>query len=99
MSQSLSHTQLVELGNRFGTPLYVYHAERIGEQYEALQQAFKNCNSKFFYACKALCNINVLKYVEQLGANIDCVSILEVKLALKAGFTPERILYLSLIHI
>lgn len=93
MSQSLSHTQLAELANRFGTPLYVYHAEKIKEQYDSLQQAFEGCRAKFFYACKALTNINVLKYVESIGANIDCVSINEVKLALKAGFTPERILF------
>jgi diaminopimelate decarboxylase len=93
MPQSLSHTQLVELANLFGTPVYVYHAEKIKEQYETLQHAFKGCNSRFFYACKALTNINILKYVEQLGANIDCVSINEVKLALKAGFTPGRILF------
>ncbi|MEI6946897.1 diaminopimelate decarboxylase [Paraflavisolibacter sp. H34] len=93
MSQSLSHTQLVELANRFGTPLYVYHAEKIKEQYETLQTAFRGCNSKFFYACKALTNINILKYVQQLGANIDCVSINEVQLALKAGFSPDRILF------
>jgi diaminopimelate decarboxylase len=90
---TLSHTQLVELANRFGTPLYVYHAEKIKEQYEKLQKAFEACNSRFFYACKALTNINILKYMEQLGANIDCVSIHEVNLALKAGFTPGRILF------
>jgi diaminopimelate decarboxylase len=93
MSQSLSHTQLAELANRFGTPVYVYHAEKIKEQYEALQTAFEGCRARFFYACKALTNINILKYVESLGANIDCVSINEVKLAIKAGFTPERILF------
>jgi diaminopimelate decarboxylase len=90
---TLSHTQLVELGNRFGTPLYVYHAEKIREQFEKLQKAFEGCNSKFFYACKALTNINILKYMEQLGANIDCVSIHEVNLALRAGFSPDRILF------
>lgn len=93
MSQSLSHSQLVELADRFGTPLYVYHAEKIKEQYEALKKAFKECNSKFFYACKALTNINILKYVQSIGANLDCVSINEVKLGLKAGFTPDKILF------
>ncbi|OLY94890.1 diaminopimelate decarboxylase [Cnuella takakiae] len=93
MSQNLLHTQLVELANRFGTPLYVYHAEKIKEQFESLQDAFTGTKARFFYACKALTNINVLKYVQSLGANIDCVSINEVKLALKAGFTPDRILF------
>lgn len=93
MSHSLSPEQLVHLANEFGTPLYVYHAEKIKEQYEALEKAFAKTHARFFYACKALTNINVLKYIQQLGAGLDCVSINEVKLGLKAGFTPERILF------
>lgn len=90
---SLSNTQLLELANRFGTPLYVYHAEKIKEQYLALEQAFTNSNARFFYACKALTNINILKYIQSLGAGLDCVSINEVKLGLKAGFSPADILF------
>lgn len=93
MSQVLSSAYLVDLANEFGTPLYVYHAEKIKEQYEKLESAFKNCNARFFFACKALSNINVLRYVQSIGGSLDCVSIFEVKLGLKAGFTPERILY------
>lgn len=90
---SLSKEYLVQLANEFGTPLYVYHAEKIKEQYNKLNAAFKDVNARFFYACKALSNINVLKYVESIGGNLDCVSINEVKLGLKAGFTPDRILF------
>ena len=90
---SLSHSQLIELAERFGTPLYVYHAEKIKEQYEKLQKAFSACDARFFYACKALSNINILKYVNSLGGSLDCVSINEVKLGLKAGFSPDRILF------
>jgi len=93
MSQSLSNSQLAELANRFGTPLYVYHAEKIREQYGKLEQAFSGCKARFFYACKALSNINVLKYIQSIGAGLDCVSIFEVKLGLRAGFTPDRILF------
>jgi diaminopimelate decarboxylase len=93
MTHSLTHSQLVELAEKFGTPLYVYHAEKIKEQYQTLEKAFSDTHARFFYACKALTNINVLKYVESLGAGLDCVSINEVKLGLKAGFTPDRILF------
>ena len=95
MSQSLSNTQLLALAEQFGTPLYVYHAEKIKEQYEKLTDAFKNTDTVFFYACKALTNVNILKYIKSIGANVDCSSINEVKLALHAGFTPQRILYTS----
>jgi diaminopimelate decarboxylase len=93
MQQSLSHSQLVELADRFGTPLYVYHAEKIKEQYDALEKAFSGCKARFYYACKALSNINVLKYIQSIGAGLDCVSIYEVKLGLKAGFTADKILF------
>ncbi len=93
MSQQLSKEQLVGIANEFGTPVYVYHAERIAEQYNKLKTAFSKCDAKFFYACKSLTNINILKWVKEIGASLDCVSIYEVKLGLKAGFAPKEILY------
>ncbi|MEJ7913373.1 MAG: diaminopimelate decarboxylase, partial [Chitinophagaceae bacterium] len=57
--------------------------------------AFKHTDTLFFYACKALTNINILRYLASLGANIDCSSINEVRLALHAGFPSQKILYTS----
>ncbi len=93
MAQNLTHQQLIEVANEFGTPVYVYHAERIAAQYKKLQKAFKHCDAHFFYACKSLTNINVLKYVQSLGASLDCVSVNEVKLGLLAGFDKKNVLY------
>ncbi|GAA4344191.1 diaminopimelate decarboxylase [Flaviaesturariibacter amylovorans] len=93
MSQSLSREQLIGLAKEFGTPLYVYHAEKIKDQYDTLSGAFSAVKARFFYACKALTNINILKFINGLGAGLDCVSIHEVHLGLKAGFTPDRILF------
>jgi diaminopimelate decarboxylase len=93
MPQLLSNEQLAAVANDFGTPLYVYHAEKIDEQYEKLKHAFMGHPTKFFYACKALTNINILKQIKSLGANLDCVSINEVKLGLRAGFEAREILF------
>jgi diaminopimelate decarboxylase len=95
MSESLSHQQLIGIANEFGTPVYVYHAEKIKEQYEKLVSAFSIVDTKFFYACKALTNINILKYINSLGCGIDCSSVTEVKLALHAAVPAEKILYTS----
>jgi diaminopimelate decarboxylase len=92
---SLSNNQLVDLANRFGTPLYVYHAEKIKEQYQKLTSGFSAVDAKFFFACKALTNINILKYIDSIGCGVDCSSINEVKLALHAGVPAEKILYTS----
>ena len=95
MSQNLSHSQLAHLARKYGTPLYVYHAEKIREQFEKLTSGFSVLDTRFFYACKALTNINILKYIHSLGCGIDCSSINEVKLALHAGVPPQNILYTS----
>ncbi|UEG51308.1 diaminopimelate decarboxylase [Ferruginibacter lapsinanis] len=93
MSKKLTHQQLIEIANEFGTPVYIYHAEKIAEQYNKLKKAFKGCDAHFFYACKSLTNINVLKYIQLLGASLDCVSVNEVKLGLMAGFDKANILF------
>jgi diaminopimelate decarboxylase len=93
--QELTSRQFLDAASAYGTPLYVYHAEKIGSQYKKLQEAFAGTDSKFFYAAKALTNINILRYIRQIGCNVDCSSVNEVKLALHAGFSPEQILYTS----
>lgn len=89
----LSSDYLVKVAEQFGTPVYVYHAEKICRQHDKLKKAFSSTKARFFYACKALTNINILKYVHQLGCNLDTVSIQEVQLGLKAGFEPQQILF------
>ena len=89
----LSAAYLVKLAEEFGTPLYVYHAEKIEKQYHRLQQAFGASRVRFFYACKALTNLNILKLMNGLGSGLDTVSIQEVKLGLKAGFDPGNIIF------
>lgn len=95
MSTTLSNEQLTGIANGYGTPVYVYHAEKITEQYQKLQAAFQGTRARFFYACKALTNSNILKHIRSLGCQVDCSSINEVKLALRAGFEKENVLYTS----
>jgi diaminopimelate decarboxylase len=95
MNSSLSYAQLKEAANEYGTPLYVYHAEKIASQYQNLLSNFSSEHTRFFYACKALTNIHILDVVKRAGCNVDCSSINEAKLALHVGFSPENILYTS----
>lgn len=93
MKNQLTNEQLIAAAEQFGSPLYVYNTEKISEQYNKLVDAFSGHPTRFFYACKALTNVNILKHLKSLGSNLDCVSINEVKLGLKAGFEPKEILF------
>ena len=85
---------LLSVAHTFGSPVYVYDANKISTQYERLTKAFAAVPSlRINYAMKALSNVSVLKLMRKLGAGLDTVSIQEVKLGLHAGFAPEQIIF------
>lgn len=95
MSTTIAPEVLKAAAAEFGTPVYVYHAEKIKEQFESLKSSFSACDVRFFYAAKSLTNIHILKYLSEIGSGIDCSSINEVELALYSGAKPENVLYTS----
>ena len=85
---------LLSTTHTFGSPVYVYDANKISSQYERLTKAFAAVPSlRINYAMKALSNVSILKLMRKLGAGLDTVSIQEVKLGLHAGFAPEQIIF------
>ena len=84
-----------ELAKEFDTPLYVISESRIRHNYKRLSEELTRNYDKIhiYYAAKANSNLSVLKILETEGAHLDAVSPGEVFLALKAGFSPERILF------
>ena len=86
--------QLLKIAEDFGGPIYIYDSEKIKKQYKKLELAFKSVKHlSINYAAKALSNVNILKYLNNLGAGLDTVSLQEVELGIKAGFNPQNIIY------
>lgn len=82
-----------ELANKYQTPYYVYDFDYITKQYGELKSAFRARKSLIAYAVKANSNLSVIKHLANLGAGADCVSIGEVKRALKAGIPSYKIIF------
>jgi diaminopimelate decarboxylase len=82
-----------ELSNKYQTPYYVYDFDYIKKQYEELKDAFKARKSLISYAVKANSNLSVVKHLGDLGSGADCVSIGEVKRAIKAGIPKYKIIF------
>ena len=90
----MENTVLTSIANQFGSPIYVYDAEKMEHQYKRLTQAFQNVPKlRINYAVKALSNVNILSYMHNLGAGLDTVSIQEVKLGLSAGVPAQMIIF------
>lgn len=89
----MTREQLLDVAQNYGTPTYVYDAQKAVDQYRKLHNAFKPLDVKLHYALKALNNINILRLLKQEGAGLDAVSIQEIYLGLRAGFAPTDIMY------
>lgn len=90
----MDREKLLQLAEKYDSPLYVYDTAIIASQYKRIMDAFKSVqNIQLNYAVKALSNINILKYFKKLEAGLDTVSIQEVKLGLTAGVSPGKIIY------
>ena len=90
----MKYSDLLNITQEHGNPVYVYDAEKIISQFNRLTNAFSTVkNLKLNYAAKALSNLAILKLMNKLGSGLDTVSIQEVKLGLLAGFKPESIIY------
>jgi diaminopimelate decarboxylase len=82
-----------ELANNYQTPYYVYDFDYITKQYQELKDAFKARKSLISYAVKANSNLSVVKHLGDLGSGADCVSIGEIKRALKVGIPKYKIIF------
>lgn len=89
----IQNLNVADICEEFGTPVYVYDAEKIVQQLKNLKMAFSDADVKIKYAAKALTNLSVLRLLKKYGAGIDVVSIQEAQLALRAGFEPGEIMF------
>lgn len=89
----IRNIDLHDLCSRFQTPLYVYDAERIEQQYTDFTRAFSGVDHKILFACKSCTNLSIMKYMKSIGAGLDTVSIPELKMGLRVGFTPDEMIF------
>ncbi|WP_444671012.1 diaminopimelate decarboxylase [Flavobacterium columnare] len=90
----MEETNLLQIEQLYGAPVYVYHSEKIENQYNRLKNAFTKVQKlQINYAVKALSNLSILKLFNKLNSGLDTVSLQEVQLGLLAGFTPNKIIF------
>lgn len=90
----MNATDLVQMANQYGHPIYIYDGNKISAQFDRLRNAFEAVpDLRIHYAVKALSNLSILKLLKEKGARLDTVSIQEVQLGLLAGYEADKIIY------
>ena len=91
----LSPTQVTEIANEFGTPVFVYSQAEIEKRCD-IALAFPNeYGLTARYAMKANPSATILRIMRKKGIHIDASSIYEVERALLVGFQPGEIMLTS----
>jgi diaminopimelate decarboxylase len=84
---------LATVARTVGTPFYCYSTATLERHYRVFAEAFADVKAIICYAMKANSNQSVLKTFARLGAGADVVSGGELKRALAAGISPDKILF------
>jgi diaminopimelate decarboxylase len=86
---------VVDLAERFGTPLYVYDEATIRTQCAAYRSAFQQVypRVRIAYAGKAYLSAALLEIVRQEGLWLDVVSGGEIVMAQRSGFPLDRVIF------
>ncbi|MBN1785878.1 MAG: diaminopimelate decarboxylase [Candidatus Methanofastidiosa archaeon] len=82
-----------ELVATHGSPLYVYEEDLIRDRYDELNGCIEYPKKRIHYAAKANSNLEILSLLRSMGSGIDATSPGEVFLSLKAGFSPNDIIF------
>lgn len=84
---------LASVAERFGTPTYLYSLSAIAKRYQELSEALAGCDATICYALKANSNLAIVSELAKRGAGADVVSGGELARVLRAGVSPDKIVF------
>ena len=87
---SIAGVRLVDLANKYGTPLMVVDEDDFRARCRAMADAFDG-PGHVHYASKAFLTVGIARWVASEGLCLDVASDGELDVALRASFPPERI--------
>ena len=82
-----------EISAKIGTPFYLYSYATLKRHFQVFNAAFEGVSKLICFSAKANTNLAVLKIFADMGCGLDIVSGGELYRGLKAGFSPDRIVY------
>jgi diaminopimelate decarboxylase len=81
------------IASRFGTPLFVYDADLVRSNYCRFRNAISYAPSRVHYAAVCNPNLPVLRVMKGLGAGLHANTPGDVYCGLRAGFSPDEIVF------
>ena len=81
------------LAKRFGTPAYCYSYSKLVKNINSFKENFKSFSPLICFSVKSNTNANIIAEIKNFGLGADVVSKGELMTALKAGVSPNKIVF------
>ena len=82
-----------DIAKKYGTPTYCYSYDRLKKNINNFQKNFKSFSPLICFAVKSNTNVNLIREIKKFGLGADVVSKGELMMALKAGVSPNKIVF------
>ena len=87
------NTAISKVTTRIKTPFYLYSLNQLKFNFNNFKKSFKKINPIICFSVKSNSNLKIISELKKLGSGADVVSMGELKIALKAGISPKKIVF------
>ena len=81
------------VAKKFGTPTYCYSYNQLEKNIINFKKNFRSFSPLICFAVKSNTNINLIKEIKKFELGADVVSMGELMIAIKAGISPNKIVF------
>ncbi len=92
--QKIARSKIIKAVLAYQTPLYIYDAGVLQQQYQTLAHLLQPY-AEIFYSMKANPNLSICRLFKKMGAGLEICSLFELKAAMKLAFPRKSIIFVG----
>ena len=81
------------IAKKYSTPTYCYSYKQLKNNIDKFKRSFKSFSPLICFSVKSNTNLNLIKEIKKFGLGADVVSVGELMMAIKAGISPNKIVF------
>ncbi len=81
------------IAKKYNTPTYCYSYEQLKNNIDNFKKSFKSFSPLICFSVKSNTNLDLIREIKKFGLGADVVSVGELMMAIKAGVSPNKIVF------
>ena len=81
------------IAKKYNTPTYCYSYEQLKNNIDNFKKSFKSFSPLICFSVKSNTNLDLIREIKKFGLGADVVSVGELMMAIKAGISPNKIVF------